>query len=353
MVTNMQCPLPIDWLEYVEGAKGAELIAHLKVCVPCRLLVEDLQRESRVPLDPKHLASQEWPHWKTSKPARPQFGEIWWTVAVRGKEELPFERLLIVVISDVWKERGHAWCDVVPLTSDIENATSLDMVLSRHDNDVHVSWRALLRYQIVAETVDLEVRIGSLTDDCKAVVRQALNAQAPCERFGSQIESSLDLRLRAVESVGNLAKGLAQKYAQTLEEDESPRKIKSFLSFEMLPSWKSLSAQRELSLAAASRGRDEVAHWSVHIPNRGFIEGRIDHRYPHKDELFFVVDKVLEENIGLKATAWILAWFTGSTSPTSSEPFEPSTEKEVLLGRDLGVFPNEIKRLELRVTDES
>ena len=121
----------------------------------------------------------------------------------------------------------------------------------------------------------------------------------------------------------------------------------------MRPSWESLSPQRELSLAAASRARDEVAHWSVQIPDRGLIEGRIDHRYPQKDELFFVIDKVLEENIGLKTTAWILAWFTGSTNPASSEPFEPSSEREVLLGRDLGIFPNEIKRLELRVIDEN
>jgi mRNA-degrading endonuclease toxin of MazEF toxin-antitoxin module len=215
----MQCPLPIDWLEYVEGAKPAELIEHLEACVPCRLLVEDLRRQPRVLLDRKHLASKEWPHWRTTKPAVPQFGEIWWTARVRSEEELPLERLLIVVISDVWKERGHSWCDVVPLTSDIENATSLDMLLSRDDNDLYVPWRALLRHQIVAETMDLDSRIGSLTDDCKAVVRQALNAQAPCERFGSQIESSLDLRLRGMKAVGNLARALAKKYAQALDRD--------------------------------------------------------------------------------------------------------------------------------------
>lgn len=349
----MQCPLPIDWLEYIEGTKSEELACHLQECVPCQLLIDELRQHSRAELDSsKYPKSESWPRWKESRPPFPRFGEIWWTSDSLKTRDLAIVRLLVAIVSEAWEERGKSWCDVVPLMSDIENATSLDLVLSRESNTLRVPWRMLLRYQTVMEVNDLGFRVGSMTSEGATVIQQALKGQSKCDWFGSQIENSNDPRLYLAEDLIDAIKVLGEKYAYALEENEITKPSKEILMFPMHCSRRSIpSAQRELSLAAASTPTHETNYWSVHIPKRGSIEGRIFHRY-QEDELLFVVDALDEEQIGWKTTVWIVVWFVGEKEPTTSQPFEPFLRKEVLLSRDLGIFPNEINRLELKVVNE-
>jgi hypothetical protein len=42
----MRCPLPIDWLDYLEGAASDALTIHLGKCQPCQRLVADLKQSA-------------------------------------------------------------------------------------------------------------------------------------------------------------------------------------------------------------------------------------------------------------------------------------------------------------------
>src|SRR5262249_22065397 len=219
----------------------------------------------------------------------------------------PVRRFSTLVLSDAWEERGRFWCDVVPLSTDIENATSVDLLLRRGDTNIGVPWRVLFRYQTVAAIRQLEQSIGSLTEEGRAVVRAALIGRAPDERFGSAIESSDDPRTQIPEELDYALRIIGQDYAQILEIGEAKAPAARVLSFEMRKgSIKSVTEKTTFRLAAATDAEQEGNLWIVEIPERGRIEGRIEHRYAD-DELFFVVSHVEEHQIGILTTAWIAA----------------------------------------------
>src|SRR5574341_1059312 len=109
----MRCPLPVDCLEYLEGAPSDTLALHLRECRPCQLLVEELRRDLplrrqlRVPRIP---LADSWPRWHEAKPSSPVFGDIWWNAkSVGGSDYNPTARVLLLVLSDLWEERDRSW----------------------------------------------------------------------------------------------------------------------------------------------------------------------------------------------------------------------------------------------------
>src|SRR5687768_4906612 len=112
----MRCPLPIDWLEYLEGAASGDFASHLRECRPCQLLVEELRRQ--VPGRPRLRllrvpAADSWPRWQATQGVSPSLGEIWWSRRTsQDSERAPF-----LIVSDAWAEGGRSWCDVVPIST--------------------------------------------------------------------------------------------------------------------------------------------------------------------------------------------------------------------------------------------
>jgi len=350
----MRCPLPIDWLEHLEGVRSEELAAHLLECRACQVLVEELGRERRPQLHLSRVPNVDsWPHWREAEAPLAGFGEIWWTADSIGSAHALVPRVPVLVISDVWQEAGRSWCEVVPLSADTENATSLDLILRRTDTDLEVPWRALLRYQTVVEMRELDSRIGRLTDAGQGVVHAVLAGNGPEERFGSPIEGPDDPRVRIPEDFADSVRLLGKRYARLLEQDKNARSSGRILSFEMRRSSITPGVpSRTLSLAAASEAEHENRPWIVEIPERGRIQGRLEHRYSD-DELLFVIEDVAEDQLGLRTTAWIAAWSGQLDAPVTSQSFHPTDDRTVVIARDLGIFPREIDRLELRLYDEA
>src|SRR5690242_20420704 len=105
----MRCPLPIDWLEYLEGASSDELEAHLTECLPCRLLVEELRREARPQLQLSRLSRPDaWPHWRETEQTSVTFGEIRLAPGPSTATNT-LGRVPVLVLSDTWEEKGNTW----------------------------------------------------------------------------------------------------------------------------------------------------------------------------------------------------------------------------------------------------
>jgi hypothetical protein len=348
----MQCPLPIDWLEYVEGAGSEALELHLHECLSCQLLVAKLKAEHRPILGAGQIHSASaWPQWAESREVFPKLGDVWWTRLASGAGKTSAIRLLVLVVSDLWKDKGDSWCDVIPLKSDVENATSLDLTLFPSDTDLNVSWRALLRRQTVASSRDLSARVGALTVGGLGIVQKALEGEAPEERFGFSIEDPEDIRLRNEEGFENALRDIGRTYAVALESDEGISDHPRVLQFQLHRVQMPQRAMGSLQLAADTSVREEKFEWAVDLPDKGSIQGRIDYQYL-EDKIVFVIENVIEVAQGLHSGAHFILWSERLSKPIESEEFVPSSSKTVLLGQDLGVLPKEISRLELRFSDE-
>ena len=348
----MRCPLPIDWLEYLEGTASEALFLHLQECRPCRLLVEELRRESH---SPELIASgvpqpESWPRWRETRPLSPAFGEIWWSTQFREPDSDPTGRVLLLILSDPWTEKSRSWVEVVPLATDIENATSLDLVLTRGDTDMNVPWRVLFRYQTIVERDEIDSRIGDLTATGRVIIKDALTGRASEERFGSPISGAEDSRIQPPQWMQESIRLLGRAYARMLEENEahSPARV---VSFTMRPTVRFTDVAQNLSFAAASTV-EEYRSWVVEIPEKGRLRGRIEHRFLD-DELLFVIEEVVEEPLDLPSTARITFWSDRLQAPVTSPPFRPAVGEQVTLGDGYGIVPGDISRLELRVPDES
>ena len=349
----MQCPLPIDWLEYLEGARSEELTSHLPECRSCQILVDDLQRDLRPQLRLSQLPSADsWPQWLETQETSAAFGQIWWTTDLPPTAKERMARAPVLVMTDMWQEKDRSWCDVVPLFTDIENATSLDLVLLRIDTDLGVPWRTLLRYQTVVEMEELDARIGELTDSGRNLVRHVLAGGAAEERLGSQIEGPYDTRVRLPRSTEASVRLLGRRYALVLEPEDALGKQSRILSYEMRRSVRSEAEGTErLSLAADSTEREEEYLWVAKVPDRGHFKGAVEYRL-NDDQLLFVIEDVEEEAAGFPSSAWITLWSSLLSESITSKRFLPRVGESVSLARDLGVLPPEISRLELRLSDE-
>lgn len=350
----MRCPLPIDWLDHLEGRPVPELAAHLADCVSCRVLVEELRRDlpSRSELRPQAVPdSTTWPAWAGAKARPARFGEIWWTSQRLGTPSESTGRILLLILSDLWEEERQSWCDVVPLSTDIENATSVDFLLSRGDTDVQVPWRVCFRFQTVARPEALDTRIGALTASGYAEIQRVLAGVVDVERFGSPIDGEHDPRARSSTEMEQLIRLIAAPYAALEEHDDAKQESGAVIVFPMIRTKGVVDTAHQFKLAAASERDEELPQWEVDIPKRGRIQGRLVRS--SEDELFFVVETVSESSLGLGSSLSITFWSELLATPATSVTFVPVVGTRVPLGRDFGVFPSEISRLEVRLADAS
>jgi hypothetical protein len=244
---------------------------------------------------------------------------------------------------------GRSWFDVVPLSTDIENSTSLDWVLQRSDTDRAVPWRVLLRYQTVAERNALETRIGTLTAVGRSTLEEVLAGRGSNEQFGSPIDGPYDSRLTASDDIGLVTQLVGQAYARLHQSDQVQERT-TVIAFPMRRIVASASASNGLALAAASDSGEEGFFWSVEIPGRGHLQGRIERSLD--DQLLFVVEEVTEDSLGLRVPLRLAFTSEVLEITATSPPFLASAGEAVLLGRDYGVFPSEVDELELRLVNE-
>jgi len=239
----------------------------------------------------------------------------------------------------------------VPLLTDIENATSLDVVLHRTETDLEIPWRVPLRGQTIANVRALGAAIGCLTEPGRKIVQAALEGHAPQERFGTPIEGPDDARARLPEQTDSIIRLLGREYALSTAAESLQTQKSRVLSFELRRLVVPRPQAGGLQLAAESSVKEEEYEWFVEIPSRGSLKGRIGYRYSD-DELLFVIEDIVEIEIGLHSPAQFMLWSQRLSKPVISEQFVPRIGDQVLLGRDLGVLPREISRLEVRLSDE-
>ena len=134
------CPLPIDWLDLLDGRPSAASRSHLNDCAACRTVVASLEAARgagplRVPMPDSR---QPRPALASSDDSNITFGDLRWLEPPDGEVWLPVLVLGIV-------EEADGAIDVAPLSLDRDAATSVDLLLDAADTTTAVPWRVAFR----------------------------------------------------------------------------------------------------------------------------------------------------------------------------------------------------------------
>jgi hypothetical protein len=373
------CPLPIDWLEFVEGRADADLDSHLESCLSCQALVTALKEEaahddlgdwlSRVDLDSAVI-------FQPKKIDRPSFGDLVLSASRYADCDSSYEgldRLVLLVLDDGEERGGSRWFRVAPADTDVENATSTDLVLRPSETEMATSWRVLFAHQSTLMRDQLDESIGALTDAGKETLRQALTGELGDERFGTQLEGPSDPRLVADEpteelmrtlrapffALGEMETAKAQEAAGIVADLQSAIAAREkaaenvFLTegegelvfFTQLLDYNDrlFNTDLEPALAAAMGTSDATSFWKLEDARVGQIVGYFLHEFI-ADRLVFVIED--SQDFAANEIALVVhgrqRWF-------ESESFLPERGQQVVLVERQGFLDADVEKLAAKV----
>ncbi len=344
------CPLPIDWLDYLEGEESAEMTEHLRDCPSCGEVLSALRRQ------PGEAPSAAWVERLTGlEDARlvehrgldPAPAEIWFSAGrwtFHDTEYLPPKRSLVLVLSGAPQEAEDlSWYDVAPLRTDVEDALPTDFLLTPGESTLECPLRVVLSFECKVERRQLESRVGSLADP--DVVIAALSDQEGTWRWGNPLESPEDPRLWWEPSFSATIEALRGPWLQYLDsekradDDSLPSVEGEILSF-VPREWAGEADEREL--VAASSGEQKGTLWELGGPGLQ-MAGSFDVDW-EREALFFSIHRCLAERpLRLR----LVLYLKGGEEPQESEEFEPVQDGCVFW--ELAKGPEEVDRLGARV----
>jgi transcriptional regulator with XRE-family HTH domain len=186
----MECPLPINWLDWLEDPSDPLLAEHLERCPSCQTLVALLRRD-HLDLSGPQPPTVSGVTFEESAGAAPDAGELWVTTPA----DIGGDRALVLVLDDLHEEFDRVWYEVAAADTTIERATELDLVLQPAETNVRSPLRLRFDVQGYVAEADLLQRAGALTEAGRTVVDAALHGSVDESRWGLPIEGPYDERL--------------------------------------------------------------------------------------------------------------------------------------------------------------
>jgi hypothetical protein len=388
----MDCPLPIDWLDYLENRDvddGVDLDAHLADCPRCELLVDELRRQSvAVELAPyEEEALAHAPKWTEEERGEVAIGQIWLT-AGSGKTYAALRRQIVLVVA-AREEFEQTWFSITPLTTETELATNADLLLGANDTTLAIPLAAQFRLQTPLAREQLESYLGQATESGQELVTAAVAGTLDSEHFGAALSRANDRRLRRLEETREIMARLGSDYGEALaraeeaEEAEAntgsddpvavlePAKAKALAFAKLwheqvgsedeldvdvgaglfvfqLKAVKPAAPERQLELAAATVARSNP--WINHFAferERYALRVRLELKDPMRGEemLLLLIDHVS----GFPSAPMLISFATTAGVRIESEPFDPTKENQVVIARGaVGISPAEVEELVLR-----
>jgi hypothetical protein len=381
----MDCPLPIDWLDYLEGRESeSDLSAHLADCRRCQELVAELREQSvGVELAPySGGALEDAPRWQEQDRPRVAVGDVWLTKADLASSYADLWRQIVLVVAKR-EEFDQTWFSVAPLTTETEVATNTDLLLDRDDTTLAIPLALQFRLQTPVAREQLDRYLGETTATGRELVSEALAGSLSGDHFGAPLTRANDRRLRRVSETRELMATLASVYGQALvaaEEaqaaneaddpvaaaapdfvvkqaarakeaagEETAHEGGRLLVFELKRVRPSVPG-RLLELAAASVGRSNplINHFEF-ASERCTLRARLELTGQMRGEEMLLL--FIEHVSGFpSAPAWISFAKPTTGERIESPQFDPTREGQIVLARGaVGISPAEVDQLELRL----
>jgi hypothetical protein len=337
------CPLPIDWLDLLDGRPSAASRAHLDDCAACRTVVASL--EATRDADPLGVPVPD--SWQprpelASSDSNITFGELRWLELPEGEVRLPVLVLGIV-------EEANGAIDVAPLSLDRDAATSVDLLLDAADTTTAALWRVAFRQQSLVSPAFIKAQLGTLTNRGRRVVDEAIEGDAPAERTGPELESDHDSRLSADDWMRPLLAAAAETVDVDESEDDSlasspveasPQPGKVLLQFAL--QWESVSEPTQQLAAATPDWSARTlwarlnASWGLHIAARLLTD--------------YTTDRLLLEPVsvqGLDYPVTLIVRTSVGDHPFMLQVRLHEGEAVVVAAEDAGISEHDIEALEL------
>ncbi|MGO8967756.1 MAG: hypothetical protein ACLQGN_30240, partial [Mycobacterium sp.] len=104
------------------------------------------------------------------------------------------DRVLMLVLTDQTEENNFRWHDVVPVLSDVEQATETDLLIAEQESTLGGPWRALFAHQMKVAQQQLDTYVGSLSTAGMTTLLAALEGSADDSRWGIPLQGPADPR---------------------------------------------------------------------------------------------------------------------------------------------------------------
>jgi hypothetical protein len=342
------CPIPVDWLDLLEGRPSVAEHAHLNGCPSCAAVVAALSRDSSVsePLAVSRIVGREVTAARRL-PQPPAFdtaevGQLWWTVEVPDADA----RLAVLLIGT--EEEGSVdWFNAVPLRPNDGLGTSTDVLFLSDDTSTGLDWLALFRSEFVLSQAQLDSPIGELAESGARLLNDILAGYGPITRSGNLIESEDDPRLGVDEWISVAARILASEYAsigEGQEEAETERAARPLLvltvSRQAAPKDQ---VPHQLAAATSSSALLWVRVTGADTRIGAHVDGwlRLNERGKHEELVFEI-----KEARGIPGRVPIVLYTKVRQEAIVTEA-ELTPGSYVILGADLGISEFDIERVEI------
>lgn len=223
---QVSCPLPIDWLDFLEGDRSAASPGHLDQCPSCREVVSILKaRLDQVPRVTGWTegidlhATKPWPEKRLPEARQ---GEIWLSATSFLEGSFGYRdqnRLPLLVLNHRDRPDGR-WLEVVPVWTDVENASSNDLLLNSDETTLGAQFRAIFRWQGMVAERQLDNAIGKLTTAGEKKLETVLGGRFSNADFG--VRRIEEAETETAEWIPRTA-GLIESFYLHSREKHSPR----------------------------------------------------------------------------------------------------------------------------------
>lgn len=345
----MNCPLPIDLLDYLDGS-SPEFDEHIEVCMGCREAVARLTPLKSAHLDTSKVIGVPIKAWVPE--ARPQsnLGDIWMSAHQfdRGQFEYSnLDGLPFLVLSEQREDENGRWVDAVPIWPDIDNASFTDLILSTADTTLNGSFRAVFDLQVPIEIDQFAGHIGSLTESGLQVLQQLFAGELGEDHFGARLESDSDPRLEATEWIRQISREVGSYYTfcharSSTRIDDSPHHLHLLGTFQLSDVERAHVSHSKL-LAAQTVPGHLVRRASL-VTGKGLqLEAQLSYHIDAGDVLRFEVIGAFgfHHHVRVVAVSGLLQ------VRAASEPFVPSPGASVDFARGQGMLLKMVDSLEL------
>lgn len=307
---NTRCPLPIDWLDFVETGQPDSLRVHLDECASCRVYVDSLRQQASTDDLGDWLSEvdlNDAARWHPRPVSTIAFAMLVMNAADYDSDDVSYSdvwRLPFLVLDDGREIAGRRWFKVAPADTDVENASSTDLLLRADESELGVPLRVVFSLQTSLAEDQMSDELGQLTAAGTETLRQAIAGELGEMRYGLPLTGSEDDRLVADRELDEVVRILRSPFfALVVEAEDAAEREPAEREADADESWSKAArvfdfqldrvgstAEQQLALAAQS----EPTQWIYHASLRtdvGEMEGELRFELM-RDMLVFFIERL-------------------------------------------------------------
>jgi hypothetical protein len=356
---NLTCPLPIDWLDFIETGEPTALAEHLASCRSCEELVSALRSAEgeKVGSWQADMDFSRAVRWRPESAATWSFGDLALSAPSFVDDAISYadlNRLLFVVLDDGVEQDGRVWHRAAPVETDVEIAGETDLILAADETMLGVPLRMILGFQSTLDAGQLNERVSTLTAAGRDLLQATIQGETGDERFGVALRGPDDTRVDADRAIEELLRTLRAPFFARVDTDVEETDLVTTEGRELVESHAAgdvffdtthfdLTLQaietEELALAAATAAAATKVMVAELKAEFGALTGLLLYTMPD-DTLRFIVKDIVEFHAN-QMKLFVRAHDRIFESPA----FRPQEGKEITIASGMALFVEDVEDL--------